>query len=174
MFDKLPFKKQYLLPVGIVIMLIACYQFAFKKTFVAWQLNRQLNKQVTISVDQSIQPLYLIRKNKNLSNILALYRTDTAGFRNTAINEIAEIAQKENVKLSDVPSTDPIYNADHAVIQKVELEGEYFSLERVLMALQKATDLGRIRSLTYQKIKLRTESEDKQRLYLNVFFESVK
>src|SRR4051812_19276275 len=136
MLKELPFKKQYLLIAGAIVLLLLSYQFAFKRTIEAWQINKNLKTQIAQSSDLSLQPAYLERKSNNLSKILNLYKTDTVAFRSNIISTISLIAEKEGVKLSDVPLQNALYRTDKYIIQKLSFEGGYFSLVKVLNALQ--------------------------------------
>jgi Tfp pilus assembly protein PilO len=89
MLKQFPIKKDYLLLAAIVILLLLGYQLAFKKTLEAWQVNRQLNKQLTSATDLSVQPAYMERKRRNLDQVLSSFKTDTVAFRSNTINIIA-------------------------------------------------------------------------------------
>src|ERR1700750_1389107 len=117
MLDRLPFKKDYLLITSAILLLLVCYQFAFKKTINEWQNYTQLQQKIAHTNALSIQPSYLKRKNENLDKILSLYKTDTVEFRSNSINKIAIIADKNNVKLSDIPLSNPAYHNDKFIIQ---------------------------------------------------------
>ena len=171
MLKQLPIKKEYLLVAGTIILLLLCYQFAFKKTIVAWQLNKQLKGRLAQSSDLAVQPAYLLRKSANLSKILDRYRADTVEFRSNAINQIAAIAQGENVKLSEVPLTDPVYHTDKFIIQKVDFEGDFFALTKVFNRLQAIKEIGVIRSAAYRTVTVRSVNNEFKKLILEVYIE---
>src|SRR5260370_37700569 len=110
MLKQLPFKKEYLLAAATMLLLLICYQLAFKKTIVAWQLNRGLKQKLAQSTDVSQQPEYQERKNANLGKLIDLYKADTTEFRSNILSNISAIAENENVKLTEVPTRDPLYN----------------------------------------------------------------
>lgn len=174
MLKNIPIKKEYLLVAGTIIAVLICYQLAFKKTIMAWQLNKQLNTQLTQASDLNVQPAYLERKSANLSKITALYKTDTTAFRSNVISNIAGIAEKENVRLSEVPLQDPSYNTDKFIIQKLDFEGDFFSLTKVLKQLQSTPQIGMLRSVTYKSIGIRSNSDESKKLVLEVYLELVK
>jgi len=171
MLKKLPFKKNHLLIAGIFILLWIGYNLAFKLTIAAWQINRQLKTQLRQSADISYQPAYLERKNANLSKIINLYRADTVSFRNNSISIISGIAEKENVKLSEVPTQDPFYHTDQFIIQKLGFEGVFFSLTKVFKQLQATNNIGIIRSATYKLTGLKTNMDNDKKLMLEVCLE---
>jgi hypothetical protein len=154
-----------------MILLIICYQLAFKKTIGAWQLNKRLKSQLEQSSDVSIQPGYTARKNTNLDRILDLYRADTMNFRSNTISKISSVAEAENVKLAEVPNQDPIYFNAGFRIQKLDFEGDYFSLMKVFQRLGQTKEAGIIRSAVF-KGKRETDSEKAKKLIMELYFET--
>ena len=173
MFNKLPIEKEYLLIAATILLLVLCYQFAFKNTIAAWQTLVQLQQQVAHTNDLSVQPDYLKRKNLNLDKILDQYRVDTVEFRSNSISKIAIIAEKENVKLSEIPLSDPVFHTDKFIIQKFDLEGDYFSLTKALNSIRSTNGIGMIRSVTYKLVRGRAIGDDKK-LIAEVYLEIAK
>ncbi len=169
MVKQLPFKKEYLLVGATVILLLISYQLAYKKTIEAWQLNHSLKRQLAQSTDVSVQPQYQERKNANLGKIIDLYKADTIEFRNNIIGAISSIAEKENVKLSEVPTRDPLYHSTQFIIQKFKFEGDYFSLTKVLKQLEKANGIGVIRSTSMKTTRPRSEDKKDEKLTLEAY-----
>lgn len=174
MLDKLPLKKEYLLIVGSILLLLLSYQLSFKKTIEAWQINKQLKQQLSRGNDLSYQPAYVERKNKNLTAILNNYKTDTVAFRSNTISAIALIAEKQHVKLSEVPLQDPLYHTDQFIIQKLNFEGSFFALTKVLNSLLATHQIGIVRSATYRVTGLNSNSNQQKKLILEVYLETVK
>jgi hypothetical protein len=150
MLKQLPFKKQYLLIGSTIVLLLLSYQFSFKRTIEAWQINKNLKTQMARSYDLSLQPAYVERKSNNLNKILSLYKTDTVAFRSNIISTISLIAEKEGVKLSDVPLQNALYRSDKYIIQKLSFEGGYFALVKVLNELQGLKEIGQVRSFAFK------------------------
>lgn len=145
-------KKEYLLLGGSVVVLIICYQLAIKKTVEAWQLRKQLTSQLAQSSNVNFQPGYSERRNANISRILSLYKADTVNFRSNIISRISSIAEKENVKLSEVPVEDPALHHNQLIVQKLAFEGDYFALIKTLNELQKTSGIGMIRSIGLRSV----------------------
>ena len=171
MFQKLPVKKEYLLIAATVIGLLVCYELAFKKTIAAWQLNSSLKSRLARSADLTYQPQYQERKNKNLDKIISLYKADTVNFRSNIIGIISTLAEKEDVKLSEVPTQDPLYHNDQFIIQKLNFEGDYFALLKVLKAIQSAGDIGIVRSVTIKTVMAASGSGQVKKLMMEVYLE---
>jgi len=166
------FKKEYLFISAVMILLVICYQLAFKKTIGAWQLNKRLKTQLEQSSDVSIQPGYTERKNTNLDRILELYKADTMNLRSNAISKISSVAEAENVKLAEVPSRDPIYSNGQFLVQKLDFEGDFFSLMKVFQRLGQAKDFGVIRSAVF-KARRETDNEKTKKLIMELYLEII-
>ena len=171
MLKQLPFKKQYLLIAGAIVLLLLSYRLAFKRTIEAWQINKNLKAQIAQSSDLSLQPAYLERKSNNLSKILNLYKTDTVAFRSNIISTISLIAEKEGVKLSDVPLQNALYRTDKYIIQKLSFEGGYFSLVKVLNELQNSPGIGMVRSVAIKMQKANSNGDATGKIIMDVYFE---
>jgi len=174
MLNQLNIKKKYALIAASIVLLLAAYQFAFKRTIEALQLYHNLKQQVQLSGDLSYQPGYLERKNHNLDKIIALYKADTANFRSNVLSTISSIAQQENVALSEVPSQDPVYHSAQYIIEKLSFEGDYFALERTFNKLQATDNTGIIRSVAIKSVGKHTAADDSKKIVMEVYFEMVK
>jgi hypothetical protein len=174
MLKQLPIKKEYLLIAASLVLLLLCYQFAFRRTIEAWQINKHLKQQLTQAADLSYQPAYLERKNNNLSKIIARYKTDTIAFRSNTISIISSIAEKENVKLSEVPLQDPLYHTDKFIIQRLNFEGSFFALTKVFNELLATKGIGMIRAASYRVVGLRQGNNDTKKLVLEIYLETIK
>jgi len=171
MLKKIPVKKEYLLIAASVLLLVLSYQLAFKKTIEAWQMHRQLKIQLTVTNDLSVQPAYLERKSRNLRRILDLYQADTTALRGNMLGKIAAVAEKYEVKLSEVPSQDPMFRTPRLLLEKLAFEGDYFALTRVARQLQLTPGIGAIRSLIYHTASKNNGAGEIKKLTLEVYLE---
>jgi hypothetical protein len=167
----LPLKKEFYLPFSCLFLLLTGYQLAFKKTIEAWQLHNRLSRQITEAVSFSYLPAYEQRKRTNLDKLLHFYHADTLNYRSNALARIAAIAEKQQVKLSDVPLQDPLYRTGQTLIQNLRFEGNYFALERAGNEMEATPDIGVLRSLTYKITLVRTPTTEKRTLSLDIFLE---
>lgn len=171
MLKQLHLKKEYGLIAAAIIGLLVCYHLAFKKTFIAWQLNQNLNQQLLQSADLSYQPGYMERKNDNLDKIIKLYKADTVNFRSNVLGTISSIAERENVKLSEVPSQDPVYHTNTFIIEKLSFEGDYFSLVKTLNQLQSVSKIGIVRAATLKSVGTHSSNDESKKTVLEVYLE---
>jgi|GEM_PF-592287 len=171
MLKQLNIKKEYGLIAASVLLLLIAYQVAFKRTIEAWQMHRDLKHQVQQSGDLSVQPGYLGRKNRNLDKIIALYKADNVNFRSNVLSTISSIAEQNNVKLSEVPSQDPVNYTSQYFVQKISFEGDYFALEKTLDRLHSTFQIGMIRSATLKNVGLRNRNDTPQKTVMEVYLE---
>lgn len=164
-------KKTYLLIAGTILLLLISYELAFKKTVSAWQLHRQLQQQLTAATDMSTAPDYLFRKNKNLDQLIKSYRLDSVTFRNNVVNTIAGLAEQEQVKFTIIPADDPLYHPPRFIIQKLDFEGDFFSLLKLVNSLQTASGVGILRSVSLKTKKLIPGDDRSKKLNLEIYME---
>ena len=174
MLKLIPIRKEHLLIIASILMFFISYQFSFKKTIEAWQINKRLKAQIETAGDLSVQPDYLKRKKANLDKIIGHYRVDTVSLRNNTLSTLSTVAEKEDVKLSEVPVQDPLYNTSKFIILKVSFEGDFFSLNKVFFQLQSSSNIGMLRSATYKAIKNQQSKAKDPRLMMEVYFEIIK
>jgi hypothetical protein len=174
MLAKLPFKKEHLFILSIIVALLLGYRLAFKNTVDAWQTNQQLTAQLAQSADLSYQPDYLQRKNSNLNKVIDLYKTDTVNFRSNCINKVSIIAEKENVKLNEIPVSDPAFNTEKWIVQKITLKGDYFALTKTINHIQGTAGIGVVRSINYRVPRNQSDAEKTKEMMADVFLEIAK
>jgi len=174
MFKKIPVKNEYLLVAATLLLFLISYQLAFKKTIEYWQLNNGLKAKLAQSNNIAIQPEYLERKNANLNKLIGLYMADTSALRNNLINIISLLADKENVKLAEVPVQDVTNVSEHFIIERLHFEGDYFSLMRLSEKLQQENGIGIIRSESWKVNEINMSSNRIKKLSLEVLLEISK
>ena len=167
-------KKEYLLIAGAIILLYASYQLAFKKTVELIQIHHNLTSELATALDLSYQPGYLERKSRNLDAIIDRYKMDSLSLRGNTIALISQIADKEHVKLSDVPDPDPMYRNEHFIIQRLDFEGDYFALTKMLHQLESTNGIGMPRSVTWKAMDKAPGNHTDKKLVLQVCFEMGK
>ncbi len=166
-------KQGYTWGAAAVIVLVICYQLAFKKTIEAWELNKRLTLQMRQSSDVSVPPGYLKRKEKNLDRLLDLFKPGDNNSRGEIINKVSIAAESEHLKVEEVPLPDTSAENGGYVIQRMFLSGEYFAALRTLHKLEQNNEAGMIRSLTLKTAKTQDIKNDKK-LLLEISFEREK
>jgi len=171
MLKKLPIKNEYALLIGTLLLLMMGYELAFKKTFEAWQINKELKATLSASQGLGSQPDYLERKNSNLDKLIKLYQADTSALRNNLLNSVTLLADRQNVKLAEVPAQDASFTSAHCMIEKLDFEGDYFSLLKMSSLLQKQSSIGIIRSENWKVTGIKNNGDKIKKLVLEVYLE---
>jgi len=174
MFKRIPFNNTYLLIAATVLLLLMSYQLAFKHTLSAWQVNSDLKARLAASIQPAFEPGYLVRKSKNLAKIMELYKVDTSSLRNNFINEVSLLADRHNVKLSGVPVQNVTDAADHFIIEKLEFDGDFFSLLKLSEAMEQQNGIGMLRSETLRLTEVRNGNDKLKKIILEVYLEVSK
>jgi hypothetical protein len=168
-----PFKKDYLLALISLLLVVAGYELAFKRTLDARGVNVQLREQLAQQHSAADEPAYTERKNTNLNSVIGLYHADTISYRSDAINTIALIAEKNNVKLDGAPVQDKSYRTEKYLFQKLTFSGDFFSLLKLLYQLQGANGTGMLRSCTFRSRERRDAPAGNKTILLDVLFEVI-
>jgi hypothetical protein len=169
MLKILNIKKEYLLIGGSVLFFLVCYRFSFSHTVDAWKLRRELQHKITQAGDLTYQPGYLERKDNNLNHIIARFKIDTASMRSNMITTIALQAEKLNVKLSSVPVQPSTAPDDKYILQRLDFEGDFFSLCKLLQQLQSTDGTGLVRSVDFVSGKVVGGNTEAKVLGMRVF-----
>lgn len=130
-----------------VLLLLVCYRLNFSLTIEAWKTNEQLKEKLEAAQDLSVQPGFSARKSKNLDEILKRYRSDSTALRENTIKQIAIIANKEKVRLAEVPLEDPSLRNDQYILERLSFEGDLYSLLRTLKDLEASEGVGMPRTV---------------------------
>ena len=140
--------KKYLSVAGSIVLLVICYQLSFKPTIGAWETHRNLRSRLTYVSDFSYQPGLLERKSKAMDRILERYRSDSSALRENLLARISGIADKEKVRLSEVPVEDPAFHTGQYILERLKFEGDFISLVKTLRDMESTSGAGVPRSIT--------------------------
>lgn len=176
MLAQLQLKKSYLLAGLALVLWVLAFRLAFYRTWEAKQVNRQLSARVVQASDVSYQPDYLERKSRNLGKTLALFKVDTVSYRSRVLSVLSEVADRENVRILEVPtqSQDAYYQAPHYAVQRLQFAGDFFALTRFLHKLEDQSGIGSVRSVTYKTINQQVASGKDKSLNMQVYLEASK
>jgi hypothetical protein len=167
-------RKDYLLIAGSILFFLVCYRFSFSHTVEAWKLRRELQQKIKASADLSYQPGYLERKDNNLNHIIGRFKIDTTTLRSNMITTIALQAEKMQVRLSRVPIQSVSNPGDKYVVQRLDFEGDYFSLCKLLGQLQSSEATGLVRAVDITSGKATDNNPEKKKLNMRLFIATIK
>ncbi|MBC7914023.1 MAG: hypothetical protein H7Y07_07865 [Pyrinomonadaceae bacterium] len=146
-------RRDLILVIGIVFFALICYQFAIKNTLDAYNQNQKLAGALNNNSVGKLPLDFMKRKSQNLDKILIKYALDSATFKGRAIGEVASIAEEEHLKLIEIPLMDPFYNTEYFLIQRIDFEGDYYSIVKFINRVQKQRNVGVLRSLSMKTQK---------------------
>lgn len=165
-------KNNILLAVGILALTFLTYQFAIKNTIAAYETNKRLKTSLMSNSVEFLPADFMQRKDRNLKKILGKYSLDPVTFKGKSIGEVASIAERENLKLIEIPVLDPFYNTEKFLIQRMDFEGDFYSIVRFIQRIQNEQKVGVLKSLS-----LKTEMngiEQGKKLSLEIFLQIKK
>jgi hypothetical protein len=164
--------KKYGVIGGSLLLLILCFELAFKNSFEAYQTNQNLKAQLSQTSELSYQPGYLHRKEQNLDAILSHYRSDSSALRGNTIANLSRLAEKGNVKLSEVPVEDPVFHTDQYIIERLKFVGDFKSLVKTLDYWEVSEGMGISRSIVMKTLK--SDEPANQKIVMEVLLEISK
>jgi hypothetical protein len=152
-------------------LLIASWPLAFKKTFMAIRVNRELNSKVAQSNALAFNPDYLRRKIQIIDRVVKRYQVDSAEWSDEFWLKTSRIAASKNIKVKFSPSLAGAEADSASVIsrQDIEFEGDFRSLVLLLDSVQKTDKVGFITSAAFRKEEVRMQAE-KDKLSLKLVF----
>jgi hypothetical protein len=152
-------RKNILLIIAGVLMLIGSYKLALKKTLSAIELNREL-KGASNPGNEALAytPEYLKRKEIVLKSVLKLYKVEPDTWQDNFWTVSSQLAAAKNVNVIFNPEvatqTDSLIKNPLVLNQTIQFEGHFSDLVRLTDTLEKSRSIGRITSLTISKKKI--------------------
>ena len=174
MLKNITFKREYLLIGGAVLLLIAAYCLAFRKTIEQWHVHTELEAKLDGSNNSAYQPDYLQRKNANLNKIIRLYQADTSVFRTNSVNAVSLIAQRNSTSLVNIPYQDTQPDTGKMITEEMTLAGNYFSLLKTSAGINNTRGIGWLRSMSIERLKLSDGTADTKKLKMELYVEIIK
>ncbi|OOQ58324.1 hypothetical protein [Mucilaginibacter pedocola] len=142
--------RKYWITAGTLLVLLLCYQLAFKKTIAASQLYSRLSQQVTANDGLSLQPAFLERQYQTITALASSYHVDTANYRTQLLSKLAPLADSCHITLINIPKSNT--SADGRITrQQIGAKGDFFSLLRFYALAEKQKGTGMASSVSWKK-----------------------
>jgi hypothetical protein len=142
-------KYRFLPAVLALVVLVAVYLLALRPTIELWRANRVLESEFVAAVSPEYQQDFTERKLANISKILKGYRADSMSFKSKLSSVVATLAERQHVKLTDVPDERNAADSNKFVLQQLQLRGDFFSLLRLYHELEHVPETGYIRTVAF-------------------------
>lgn len=148
-------KKNIVLLLGFLLMLVIGYKFSISKTIAASRQYASINKQRELLSDIPSQISYLKQQNKFYEDVLAKNQISSeSSFQNNLLKIVNTFA-KEN-KLAITGFKEPhIIEQNDAVTKTYQfsVKGDYTSILKLLHTIEQYGNYGKIISTDFQKKK---------------------
>ncbi|WP_276090984.1 hypothetical protein [Pedobacter sp. JY14-1] len=139
-------------PVLILLMGLVCWQLAFKKTWAAYGLYRQLTAAAAPSAELGISPGYTARRTQAMEQLYNRFEIDSAFWKGQLWNACATLGPVQGLQVKAFPGWERDSLAGRPVLrQHIELSGAYFKLLAMQRQLDTAARIGRITTLIYRR-----------------------
>jgi len=168
-------KNKLLLPAVIVLLLLS-WNLAFKKTYDAIVLNRQLNKASTEASDLSDNPDFLKRKAEVLTLVLNRYKVDSSDWNNEFWLNVSSAAVNRGLEVIYRPEKNALKtdSVQTGLNQSIQFRGEFKGLVQLLDTLEKSKGLGKIVSIRFEKEKRDFSDDRPEKILLKTDFRAIQ
>ena len=146
--------KNIILMVGIVLVLIACYHLAFRKTIEQHLIYKELilEKDLYNNVPQQLS--LLKNKEQQLDSILTTYNLGSNSIQNSLLVTINSFCESNDIKVINFNEPHIEENEDYSLSTfNFTIEGSFNSLNELLYHLEQKTSFGEVISLSFEKRK---------------------
>jgi predicted lipase len=146
-------KKNKLLLVGLVLVLIACYRFAFFQTFTYRNVYIKQVTELRENSDMSVQLSMLKRKFEELEQQINQFSNiDTLSFQNELLKNISRFADKKGLTIKEFKEPHVTKSKGIKITSyKFMLEGGFNPTLQLINDLENNTRLGFVKHIYFQK-----------------------
>lgn len=147
-------KKNTILIVSFVLVLILCYQLTIKHTLQLKEQHSQLKREAASLKDSPQQLAILKQKNVYFDSLLTKFQLGGSSIQNNLLKIINTYANNNALKVVDFLEPH-IYKNDNLTIKTYDftLEGTYNNIHRLIYLLEQETKFGEVVSLHFEKKK---------------------
>nr|WP_121273818.1 hypothetical protein [Pedobacter schmidteae] len=141
----------------LVLLLLASYQLAFKKTWQCYGEYVVLKEQGTSAAHLSVSPAYTEERIKKVDELYSRFDVDTLGWKNALWNHGAGLSQKYSVTIHAYPPVKTVViGGEQFNKQSIGFTGGFENLLKLLHELSYLKNMGMLSGVSYVK-KPRTE-----------------
>ncbi|MBB5440948.1 hypothetical protein HDC92_004652 [Pedobacter sp. AK017] len=136
----------------MLLLLLASYQLAFKRTWESYRTYTLLKEQGLGTDRLSVSPVYTLARIKKVDELYRRFRVDTLAWKNTLWNSAAGLAQKYACTINAYPPVKTVlYNQQQFYRQAMGFNGEFGNLQQLLHELSYLKNIGMLSGITYVK-----------------------
>lgn len=136
----------------MVLLLLASYYLAFKKTVTVYQSYALLKTQDLGSESLSVSPMYTMARIKQVDELYDRFKVDTLTWKNSLWNHGAGLSQKYGVAINAFPPVKAMVLQDLLCLQqRIGFNGDFASLLKLTKELSMMKYTGMIAGVKYAK-----------------------
>lgn len=136
----------------MVLLLLAAYQLAFKKTWQSYREYNLLKAQGLNTENLSVSPIYTLARIKKVDELYSRFRVDTLGWKNALWNNGAGLSQKYACTINAYPPVKPVvFNGQQLYRQSIGFSGDFGNLLKLLHELSYMKNMGMLSGISYLK-----------------------
>ncbi|WP_316812820.1 hypothetical protein [Pedobacter heparinus] len=136
----------------MLLLLLACYQLAFKKTWESYREYSLLKQQGQGTDRLSVSPIYTLARIQKVDELYLRFHVDTLAWKNTLWNNAAGLAQQHACMIHAYPPVKMLsYEQQQFYRQTIGFSGEFTSLLQLLRELSYLKNIGMLSGITYVK-----------------------
>ena len=148
-------KKNIMLLIGLLLMLLIAYQFSFSNTLALKKQFKSLKIEQELLTNVSEKLLRLKQENSYYDSILKSKKISTENsFQNNLLQRITVFSDSTSISIVNF-NTPHVFEADNALINTYSftLKGNFSAITRLIYQLEQEYKLGKIISVHFEKKK---------------------
>ncbi|UIR54621.1 hypothetical protein LZQ00_10075 [Sphingobacterium sp. SRCM116780] len=158
-------KRNQLLYVGAILMLVLGWWLAFGKTYEAYRLNKQLSAQVGSDVSHSAQ-YQLEHKSKILDSLTKVYQTDSTNWDDNFLSNASRAVNSPTIQVyyNNNPLKNRLVQIDSSATRNklLTIKGDYRAIVQSIAELEKITTLGYLSTINLKMDNKKNYSEQRK------------
>jgi hypothetical protein len=155
---------KWAIPLALLLCL-ATYQLAFKKTLEIYQAYQELNGAEQSAEALTVSPAYSIKREAGIEKLYDRFQVDTLTWKNRLWNQCAVLSQRYDCAVQGFPVWRPVsYGGTVLLKQEVVFSGSFHKLLKLQYALDTTKHMGLIGGLSY----LRSQRDQQTTLKLQL------
>lgn len=168
-------RKNQLLIAGMLLVLLVSWNFAFKNTAEAINLNRNFHNKSSDSQSLTYNASYLTEKSFLLDNIVCRYQADSLSWKNSFWTHVSKSIPSHGVSVIYQPDEKSKQQDVPSVVtrQHITFDADYKKLLMLLDSLQKRNEAGYVSSVSLNTNEKR-RSETIENVRMKMVFSILK
>ena len=147
-------QKNIVLLIGFFLLILVCYQLAFKNTLEQKKEYTSLKNQEQLFKNVPKQLAVLKQKEVYYDSLLTKYQLDGSSIQNNLLKTINSFANSNTIKV--VSFLEPhVISKNDLVLKTYDfvLEGDYNAINKLIYQLEQQTKFGEVINLHFEKKK---------------------